>query len=90
MTLTTRYHGCGRRHRTWPAAAACVFGRKTPVIGSGPYAILTHCGRLIVELFATQADAAQALAVINRNGCGHRACRGRHELTQLVDPTTLG
>ena len=59
------------------------------VEGQGRYATLAHCGGLTVELHRTQAEAQQALDVINATGCGHR-CSRNHELVVLPEEGPSG
>lgn len=80
-------HACGRVHRTHRTLASCRWPRAEWVMGEGPHALLSHCGRgLTVALYVTQADAESALAFLDRGRCGH-ACNGSawHELVNLPD-----
>lgn len=80
-------HTCGRVHRTHRTLASCRWPRAEWVMGEGPHALLSHCGRgLTVALYVTEADAETALAFLDRARCGH-ACNGSawHELVNLPD-----
>lgn len=60
--------------RRWPAAVW--------IIGNGPWASVAYCVDTTVMLFATQPEADQAKAFIDRLACGH-ACLQEHELVNL-------
>lgn len=60
--------------RRWPKA--------NWISGRGPHACLAHCGELTIELCNSPAEAADAKAMIDATGCGHRCC-GRHEIIDL-------
>lgn len=78
-------HTCGRVHRLHRALARCRWPRAEWVMGDGPHAVLSHCGRgLTVALYATEAEAEKARASLDSSRCGH-ACNGTgwHELVSL-------
>ncbi|MCU4296337.1 hypothetical protein D3I60_04450 [Brevibacterium permense] len=78
-------HTCGRVHRSHRALARCQWPRAEWVMGDGPHAVLSHCGRgLTVALYATEADAGKARAWLDSSRCGH-TCNGPawHELVSL-------
>ena len=63
--------------RTWPRAAW--------IVGAdGPYATVSHCPPLTVELHDTREDAEATLAFINTYACGRR-CSGRHRIVDLTE-----
>lgn len=86
-------HTCGRVHRSHRALARCRWPRAEWVMGDGPHAVLSHCGRgLTVALYATEAEAEKARTWLNSSRCGH-ACNGIgwHELVSLpTRPAEVG
>jgi hypothetical protein len=63
--------------------AVCIWRGALWVAGSGEYATLAHCPPgLTVILHRSLGVALNALAAIDRTGCGH-ACERDHELVIL-------
>jgi len=81
-----RLHNCARAHTTYRAFAACVYGDSSVVGGEGPFAVLGHPWprtHRAVRLFEAQADADEARAKLDVNGCGE-GCTGQpHTLERL-------
>jgi hypothetical protein len=77
-----RRHYCDSRHRTYRTLARCIWPRAEWVSGDGPYASVSYCRVLTVELHQTAETAEKALRLIDQIACGGR-CYGRHELIRL-------
>lgn len=77
-----RRHYCERRHRTYRAAANCIWPRAEWINGEGPFALLAWCSVLTVTLHKTLESAEDDLRLIDGHGCGH-ACRNEHEIVEL-------
>lgn len=54
------------------------------VAGSGPIALVAHCGSPTVTLHHERADAEQAREAIDQTGCGAH-CQGNHQVVDLRD-----
>jgi hypothetical protein len=78
-------HRCARKHETHRELAQCMW-RAEQVSGDGPYALVSRCRGVAVELCPTEAELINALISFDSTGCGASGCRGAHDLIQLVDP----
>lgn len=86
---TYRRHNCERQHRTPKAMAKCLWPNAIWIVGTGPYATVSHCRRpevrgdqTTVMLHATADRARTALNFIDRLACGG-FCQRRHDLLLL-------
>jgi hypothetical protein len=80
---THRRHNCTRNHRTYKAAAKCIWRKAEWITGEGPYAVLAYCSVLTITLHATIESADEALYVIGDTGCGGK-CRRDHTIRILA------
>jgi len=60
----------------WPRAAW--------IAGDGPYATVSDCPPLTVELHRTRAKADATLDFLTDCSCGH-CCTGRHRIVDLAE-----
>lgn len=80
-------HGprCVLAHRTFAALAACVWRRAT-VTGEGAFASVSYCnGSVSVHLHEQAQAARDAMATIDRAGCGG-FCVRKHDVVRLICP----
>lgn len=83
---TYRHHPCDGTHATHRAKAECIFGGPLVVEGDGPFATITRCRVPSLSLHPTQAEADDALAVLNQFRCGP-GCYRNHEVALIHLPT---
>ncbi|MFI0452462.1 hypothetical protein [Actinomadura sp. 6N118] len=88
--VTYARHYCSRQHRTFKAAAACIFG-KSPVTGEGQWAFVHEylCfpeqdRRYSIELYSTEAEAQAEVDRHNGYGKCSGSCAG-HRLVRIAD-----
>lgn len=84
-----RRHYCSKKHRTRATLARCIWPKAVWIIGEGDYAVLAWCGSgprsghsLTITLHEEAAQAEDAKAVIDAEGCGGR-CQGLHEVVKM-------
>lgn len=82
---TYRYHPCTSHHATYRAKAECIFGGSIVVEGEGPFATVARCRVPSISLYATRAEAEDALAVLNTFYCGP-GCYRNHEAAEIHLP----
>lgn len=75
-------HRCTRTHRSYRAAARCMWPRACWISGDGPYALLAHCDVLTITLWPTAGKAFSTYQWLAGFKCGH-LCTGRHEVIKI-------
>lgn len=69
---------------TWQQKAQKRWQRAEWISGSGPFALLAHCGLLTVTLWETQEEAEEQKRMIDQIGCGGE-CFRHHEIVTLQE-----
>lgn len=85
---TYRRHNCGRAHRSAATMARCIWRHAHWVTGyhHGTYASVSYCRGTTVMLWATAAQAEQAVQDMY-SACGG-ACRNDHHAIRIELPVT--